>query len=386
MTWERHNWVQQKEAGERISDIAAQCQVSRKTVYKWIARFRRSGEQGLEDLSRARDEPGRRVGALWKERVRGARQQHPGWGAGKLRWLLEKEYGAAPSRSSIGRILLESGLTRARKRVARAQGTGVLAGADQPNQLWSIDFKGWRQTGDGSRCEPLTICDHATRYLLCCQSLESRRSEVVRPVMERVFREYGMPQRIRSDNGSPFASTGLCGLTELSVWWIELGLEWERIAPGAPQQNGRHERMHRSLEEAVMQPPAATLRQQQRRLEQFRQQYNQERPHEGLQWRVPAELYGRAQRDFPARIEPPQYAPGWEVRAVVSGEARWRWKRVFISHALNGKQVGWEPYQQGLWRVWFYGQWLGVWDETQSRFYSPVEWAKRLLKAHQQDG
>ena len=385
MSWERKTWIEQYQAGERISDIAAQYQVSRRTVHKWIERFDQFGEEGLQELSRAPQQHPRGVSAIWQERVRAARQQHRRWGAGKLRWLLEKAHGTAPSRSTIGRILLESGLTRARKRVAKAQGTGPLRTAEQPNQLWSINFKGWRRTGDGRRCEPLTICDHATRYVLCCQSLESTRTELVRPVMERVFGEYGLPERIRSDNGAPFASTGLCGLTELSVWWIELGIAWERIAPGSPQQNGRHERMHRSLEEAAMQPPASTQRQQQRRLEEFRRNYNEQRPHEALQQRPPAELYHRALREFPCRIHPPEYAGAWEERAVTSGEARWKSQRVFVSHALNGKRIGFEPLQDALWRVWFYGQWLGVWDERRQRLYSVVEWAKQSLRAHLQD-
>lgn len=385
MSWERRNWIELQQAGERVSDIAARCQVSRRTVHKWIARYEEFGEPGLEEWSRAPHEHPRAVDALWRERVRGARQTHPHWGAKKLEWLLKKHYGEAPSPSTIGRILLESGLTRARRRVGKAEGTGSLQGADRPNELWTIDFKGWRRTSDGERLEPLTICDHATRYLLCCQHLDSTRSERVRPVMERVFREYGLPERIRSDNGAPFASTGLSGLTELSAWWIELGIAWERIEPGRPQQNGRHERMHRSLEEALMEPPATTLRQQQRRLEDFRRDYNEQRPHEGLGQRTPAELYRRGEREF-GRVNPLEYPSDWEVRAVNSGEARWRCGRVFVSHALNGKRVGFEPWQGPLWRVWFHRHWIGVWDEGNGRWYSPAAWTKKMLKAHQQDG
>lgn len=385
MSWERKDWIERYQAGERISEIAADHEVSRKTVYKWVERYAEFGEQGLEELSRAPHSHPSAVEPVWRERVAAVRQRHRGWGAGKIAWLLKQQHGEpTPSPSTIGRLLRESGLTRSRRRAPKVQGTGALADADQPNQLWSIDFKGWCRTGDGRRCEPLTLADQATRYLLCCQHLDSTRSERVRAVMERVFCEYGMPERMRSDNGAPFASTGACGLTELSVWWIELGLIWERIAPGRPQQNGRHERMHRSLREWAMNPPAATMRQQQRRLEQFREYFNQQRPHEGLGQRVPAELYRRAMREYPRRIVAPEYGSNWGVRVVDGGRVSWNSERVFVSHALNGKQVGFEPFEEGRWRVWFYRQWLGVWDQRRDRLFRPQEW-ERWLKAHQQD-
>jgi transposase InsO family protein len=380
MSWERENWVEQHRAGERVSDLAERYQVSRKTLYKWITRFEQFGQQGLAELSRAPHRHPNAVGELWRERVRGARIEHPRWGADKLHRVLQQQHGEAPSIATIGRLLRECGLTRARRRTVKAQGTGALSAGEQPNQVWSVDFKGWRRTGDGTRIEPLTICDHATRYLLCCQGLESTRTELVRPVMTRVFLDYGLPERIRSDNGAPFAATGGCGLTELSVWWIELGMLWERIQPGRPQQNGRHERMHRTLGEAAMEPVSATARAQQRRLEEFRDEYNHRRPHQALGQQVPAALYVRAERAYPARIAAPEYAASWQVRSVHSGEVRWKMERVFLSHALEGKQIGWEPFETDLWRVWFYHQWLGVWDERRHRLYRPLEWERKRSK------
>jgi transposase InsO family protein len=375
MVWERQSWLEQYQSGERISDLAEQHGVSRKTLYKWMQRYERWGEPGLEELSRAPHSHPQAVDPVWRERVRGARMEHRRWGAVKIQQVLQQRHGATPSIATIGRLLGECGLTRPRRRRGHAQPSGELSSPDGPNQLWTIDFKGWRRTRDGCRAEALTVCDQATRYLLCCQCMESTRSELVRPVMTRVFMEYGLPEGIRSDNGAPFASTGGCGLTDLSVWWIELRLVCERIQPGHPQQNGRHERMHRTLQEEAMDRPAATLRAQQRRLDEFRHQYNHLRPHQALGQRTPASLYVPSPRVYPDRIREPEYGPDWQVRSVHSGEVRWS-GRVFVSHALEGKQIGFEPFETGLWRVWFYRQWLGVWDERSRRWHRPREWQR----------
>lgn len=381
MEWERAAWVADYQGGERISDIAERYQVSRKTVYKWIARHELYGEEGLRELSRAPHEHPQAVSPLWRERIRAARLGHRRWGARKLAWWLEQHQhdgeARVPSASTIGRVLSEMGLIEKRRRSPRARGTGELHPAQQANQVWAIDFKGWRRTQDGTRCEPLTVTDQATRYLLCCQGLESTRTELVQPVLERVFRHYGLPERMRSDNGSPFASVGGCGLSQLAVWWIELGIECERIDPGHPQQNGRHERMHRTLQEGAMEQPAATLRVLQKRLDQFRQEYNQQRPHEALGQRVPASLYQRAEREYPRRIEEPHYAPQARVRRVESGgRINLEGRRTFLSHALEGKWVGLEPEQEGAWRVLFYKQWLGVWEPQRDRLWRPWQWRR----------
>lgn len=381
MEWEREQWMQAYESGERLSEIARRHQISRKALYKWVERYQEYGLEGLKDLSRAPRNHPQAVSELWRERIRAARQNKPRWGAPKLAWWLRQQHGGEelPSVSSIGRVLRDSGLSQ-RRRHPRAHGTGALEQALQANHVWAIDFKGWCRTGDGVRCEPLTISDQATRYLLCCQALPSTRTELVRPVMERVFGEYGLPEWIRSDNGAPFAAKGECGLTELAVWWIELGIHSERIDPGHPQQNGRHERMHRTLQEAAMEPPASTARQQQRRLEAFRRDYNERRPHQALGQQVPAALYAPSPRIYTARSVEPDYGT-WPVRKVVDGgQIKWSGEKVFVSHALTGKLVGLEPVESGLWRVWFHRHWLGMWEEPLRRLWRPRQWAAQQAR------
>ena len=383
MEWEREEWIAEYEAGETVSEIARRHGISRKALYKWLRRYEAEGVAGLEDASRAPLQHPRAVSELWRERIRAARQEHYGWGAPKLEWLLKERYGKedVPSVSTVGRVLRDSGLSRRRRRI-RARGTGHLAEAEKANETWAIDFKGWCRTGDGARCEPLTLTDQATRYLLCCQALPSITGARVRPVMERVFEEHGLPGRIRSDNGAPFASRGECGLTRLSVWWIETGITLERIDPGHPQQNGRHERMHRTLQEATMQPPAATLRQQQRSMDLFRTEFNHQRPHEALGQRVPASLYVPSPRLYSRKIREPNYSPAWVRRSVdEGGQYKWNNKKVFVSHALGNKQIGFEPLEDGIWRVWFYHHGLGIWDERRHRLWRPREWQRHLDKA-----
>lgn len=386
MEWERATWIAEYEAGEKISEIGRQHQISRKTLHKWIERYQQYGSEGLCELSRAPAAHPQAVSELWRERIRGARIEHGRWGAPKLRWLLEQRHGkpGVPSESTIGRVLQESGLSGGRRREVRAHGTGHLHPAEHPNEVWGIDFKGWCRTGDGKRCEPLTITDQVARYLLCCQGLRSTRTELVRPVMERVFREYGLPERLRNDNGPPFASIGECGLTELSVWWIELGIGLERIDPGHPQQNGRHERMHRTLQEETMLPPAASMRVQQRRFDAFRREFNEQRPHQALGQQIPAAVYRSSARRYPERTPQPSYPPAWGVRRIGNGgQLRWLGERFFVSHALTGKPVALEPAGEGLWRMWFYQHWLGMWDQTHSRLWRPRQWQRRMKGTEQ---
>ena len=373
MEWEREKWIEEYVQGESIAEIARRHDVSRKSLYKWIERYELDGVIGLQDCSRAPTHYPHAIEAIWQERIAAARQEHPRWGAPKLEWLLKKSYSdQVPSASTIGRILKQLGLSQRRTR-KRARGTGPLSQADQCNEVWCVDFKGWRRTGDGQCCQPLTVTDHATRYLLCCQALTATRTELVKPVLERVFRHYGLPLRMRSDNGPPFGNTGACGLTELAAWLIELGTVCERIEPGRPQQNGRHERMHRTLGEITMAPVAATLRQQQKRFDEFRQEFNHDRPHQALGQQPPATLYQPSPRPWPRRTPEPAYGIDWKVRQVDGGRVKWTGVRVFISHALNGKHVAFEPVDDGLWRVWFYRHWLGEWNDRQKRLRRPHE-------------
>ena len=375
MEWERETWIREYLSGESISEIARRHQISRKALYKWIERYDKYGEEGLRDLSRAPGRHWQAVDAVWHERISAVRQEHKRWGAPKLQWLLEQRHGSEglPSVSTVGRILKQQGLTQSRTRKPGRR-RWPLSVAEKPNDVWCIDFKGWRRTSDGQTVHPLTVTDQATRYLLCCQGLPAMRTELVKPILDRVFRTYGLPLRMRSDNGSPFGDGRPCGLTELAVWWIELGIVLERIDPGCPQQNGCHERMHRTMSDATMTPPAATPRQQQKRFDDFRRHFNEERPHQALGQKLPAMFYEVSPRSWSGRVPEPVYGLGWGARPVNDGgQIRWAGTRFFISHALAGKQIGFEPVADGIWRLWFRHYWLGLWDERRQRVRRPHE-------------
>ena len=356
--------------------------VTRKTGYKWVERYESGGMEGLRDLSRAAHEHPNAVGEEMEERVMEQRRRHPYWGARKIHAVLERDGGAGriPAVSTIGAILRTNGLTVPRKQRKRARAsTQPLAHATEANKVWCADFKGWFRGGDGERIDPLTISDACSRYLLRCQVVRVADTAHSRPVFEAAFREYGLPERLRTDNGAPFASNGESGLTELAVWWIKLGIVPERIAPGKPQQNGRHERMHRTLKQATASPPAWDRRAQQRRFDEFRREYNDERPHEALAQATPASCYTPSLRAYPRRVGEPEYPREWLVRRVsAGGQMKWKSEAVFVSHALEGEAVGLEPIgERRVWRVWFSSYEVGVLDEAQSRIWRPEQWNRR---------
>jgi transposase InsO family protein len=272
------------------------------------------------------------------------RQAHMRWGPRKLKHILERDEPGRcwPAASTIGALLKREGLVVARKKRWRtAPYTEPLAHADEANRVWCADFKGWFRTADGERIDPLTISDAHSRYLLRCQAVEKTDTARVQAIFEAAFREYGMPEAIRTDNGAPFASRALAGLSRLAVWWIKLGIVPERIAAGHPEQNGRHERMHRTLKQEAAQPPAANRRKQQQVLDRFRQQYNEVRPHEALEMRTPAAVYQPSARTFPARVPEPEYPESMLVRSVrPHGHFRWNKSDVFLSEVLWGERVG----------------------------------------------
>ena len=339
-----------------IAELARQRGVSRKTAYKWIGRHKAAA--GLRDRSRAPHHHPNAVSAEVEGMILEWKKQYPLWGAPKIHSKLPE----GPAESTVGNILRRHGLTRQVRRRARATPTTrPLASAIGPNELWCVDFKGWFKLGNGRRCDPLTISDAYSRYLLCCQGLSGFTGrQTVQPLFERVFREYGMPAAIRSDNGAPFATVGLGGLSRLSVWWLKLGIKLERIEPGHPEQNGRHERLHRTLKEAVLQPPCRNLAAQQRAFDGFQSEYNEERPHEALNQHVPGEVYEPSRRDFPAQLLEPDYPAGWETRSVRSnGEIRWNNQLVYLSQALIGQRVGLKPESDGNWIIYFMGEDLG---------------------------
>jgi transposase InsO family protein len=354
-----------RESGESMTELCAHYDISRETGYKWVARFEEGGVAALADRSRrpARcpgQTPDRVVAAVLE-----ARRRHPTWGPKKL---LSRGWPLAvrPGLSTVSLILNRHGLVSARRRRPRPLRSGPPAAAiDRPNALWTIDFKGQFRTGDGTWCYPLTIVDHWSRYLLACRSLPSVRTDGSRAAVERVFREYGLPERIRSDNGAPFASALAVGrLSLLAVWWIRLGIVPERIQPGCPGQNGRHERLHRTLKRETARPPAATGTAQQRRFQRFRTEYNDERPHEALGQRPPTELYVPSPRPYPRVLPPLEYAAHMLVRRVAPcGSFKWHGRWVPISHTLIGQDLGFAEVDDGRWAVHFASVGLGYFDE-----------------------
>lgn len=360
--------------------------ISTKTGYKWLSRYGGEGVAGLQDRSRAPSDHPNEIDEETQELILQVRRAHPTWGPKKLLVVLrERERERTwPGKSTISEILKRNGLTVARKRRRRASpSTQPFSGCDAANQLWCADFKGWFKTGDGSRCDPLTVTDSHSRYLLRCQVVANLTHEVAQGVFEAAFREYGLPTAIRTDNGSPFASTGLGGLSRLSVWWLKLGIEPERIEPGEPQQNGRHERMHLTLKRETASPPAQTIRAQQKRFDDFCQEYNHARPHEGLDMGTPASVYRASERTYPARVQDPEYGREFEVRRVGDrGEFKWHGAKIFLGYALEGQLIGLRTWDDQYWKIYFGTLELGIFDSYARRVLTPRE-AARLGKTVQ---
>ena len=343
--------------GVSFVDLCRQFGISSKTGYKRVWRFEAYGWEGLGDRSRAPHSHPNRTSRAVAERLTTARREHPTWGPKKLvAWLRDVEPGESwPAPSTAGDILDRAGLVRRRKRRRSASPwSEPFAAAESPNDVWSIDLKGWFRTGNGVRIDPLTVQDAASRYLLVCNGLMRPRGPEVRRVLERAFREYGLPRAIRSDNGPPFASVGLGSLSSLAVWWVKLGIVPERIEPGHPEQNGRLERLHRTLKAETASPPLATPRRQQRAFDTFRQTYNEDRPHEALGQQPPARHYGLSLRGYPDRVCSPEYEAEVTVRRVrTNGEIKWRGDTIYVSEALTGEPVGLVPQDDRFWTIRF---------------------------------
>jgi transposase InsO family protein len=338
--------------------------ITRAWGHELVRRYRAGGYKGLQARSRAPHRHGRAMAQEAKSRILALRRARPSWGPKKLRAYLCRQHAAMawPALSTIGDLLKREGLVEARRRQRRPIAlTQPFGPVQASNDLWCIDFKGWFRTRDGRRCDPLTLSDAHSRFLLDCR-IVAPSDDGVRPVVDRAFRAYGLPAAIRSDNGPPFASaTAAAGLTRLAVHWIKLGIRLERIDPGQPQQNGRHERMHATLQLDGVLPPAANAATQQRRFNHFRQDFNTVRPHEALAFEVPASLYRPSPRGYPERIVEPQYAPHYAVRRVRSnGEIKWMGDTVFISEALVGEPVGIAEIETGDWIVRFADLPLGI--------------------------
>jgi transposase InsO family protein len=340
-----------------MTELCQRYAIARETGYVWLRRYRQTGAAGLIEHSRAAHRHGNQTPEGLEQLVLELRQAHMRWGPRKLKWVLERDEPGRnwPAASTIGALLKREGLVVARKKRWRtAPYTEPLAHAEEANRVWCADFKGWFRTADRQRIDPLTISDARSRYLLRCQAVEKTDTARVQAIFEAAFREYGMPEALRTDNGPPFASRAVAGLSRLAVWWIKLGIVPERIAAGHPEQNGRHERMHRTLKQEAAQPPAANRREQQRTLDSFRQEYNEVRPHEALAMQTPAAIYQPSARTFPERVPEPQYPETMLVRSVrPQGNFRWKKHDVFLSEVLWGERIGLLPEDDRWFTIYF---------------------------------
>lgn len=364
------------EGEESMTELCERFAVSRTAGYQLVNRYREEGERAFRPRSRAPHRIPWAVMPAHQEAILALRDAHPRWGPKKLRAKLCAQAPGQqwPAWSTIGDLLKRNGrVASRRRRPGVAPGPSTLAAALEPNAVWCIDFKGWWRTQDGMRCDPLTLSDAYSRMLLCAELLERCDYECSRRVLERVFREYGLPAVMRSDNGPPFASVGAGGLSRLAVWWVKLGITPERIAPAKPQQNGCHERMHRTLKAECAHPPAATRVAQQRRLDEFRAEFNHQRPHEALGQTPPVQHYQAALRRFPARLEDPVYPADYDLRRVRhNGELRWQGELVFLSESLSGEVIGLFENQHGDQEVYFGPVHLGTIDAVSLTLRRPA--------------
>jgi len=393
---QRVNFVLEIEKAERsFASVCRDFAISRRVGYKWWKRFRVEGLEGLRERSRAPRRRPKQSAACWRERAIELREQHPWWGPKKIRAKLRARFGAepgvvVPAASTLGTMLSRVGLVRrarGRRPATQSVERASLSEPHAPNEVWTVDFKGWFRTGDGSRCDPLTVTDLQSRYLLCVQLLRSPSFVQTQATLAGVFAQYGLPRVIRVDNGSPFGSRGAGGLSRLSVWWMRLGIGVEFIVPGHPEQNGSHERMHRTLKAETTRPPARTLRKQQVRLDQWRRYFNTERPHEAMGQQVPAKYYEASERRYPARLREVHYPVGWLVRRVRSnGQIKWQGRLRFIGEAFVGQLLGLKEIESGRHEVYFMERCLGALHKPSANFggLRPTAYARQNQRREKQ--
>ena len=364
---ERMRYVIRLKDGESMASLCREFEISRKTGYKILQRYEQCGVEGLSDRTRRPFRYAHQLPEQVEAAIVAARREKPSWGARKIRERLLRRLPHAvkvPACSTIHAVLDRHGLvSRPRlRRGTRAQGTALSQGLN-PNDLWCADYKGEFLLGNKRYCYPLTVTDHASRFLLLCEALESNKEDSAFRAFERLFQERGLPQAIRSDNGVPFASpNGLFNLSKLSVWWLRLGISIERIRPGHPQQNGRHERMHLTLKQETTRPAAANILQQQAKFDAFLEEFNQERPHEALAMKSPADVYTASRRTYLGIPEP--HYPFHDKTVVVTSCGRlclFR-KKINLSTSLAGQAVGIKEVDQGIWLVSFMDYDLGYID------------------------
>jgi putative transposase len=374
---EREAFVAAWRSGEfAMTALCERFGVSRPTGYKWIERSNAEGRAGLHDRGRAPHHhrnatPAAQVGAILA-----LKRRHLHWGPWTLHDWLCREHAQQrwPAVSTIGEVLKRHGLVKSRRaRPHTPPHTQPFAHIGGANDVWSADFKGQFRLGDARLCYPLTITDNHSRFLLCCQGLYHPRADLTRRHFEHTFREYGLPKALRTDNGAPFASIAVGGLSALSIWLIKLGVKPERIAPGRPQQNSRHERMHRTLKAATAAPPKANLSAQQRAFNRFQQEFNQQRPHRALGGgQRPGELYRPSPRPYPSRLPELVYPDDFILRKVRhEGHIRWQGHEVFVSKTLVGEPVALKSLDHDRWELYFGPLVLGIVDARRGKVLRP---------------
>ncbi len=388
MTWKATNPMEQKKMFIQAwltqqyskTQLCQQFGISRPTGDKWLARYHQNGLAGLHELSRAPKHHANAIAPEICELLVQAKLQKPHWGAKKLlAWLRQNHPNITLPADSTGDLILKrAGLVQPRKRRRQMSAdNSPFTNCDAPNQSWSVDFKGDFLMGNQKRCYPLTISDNYSRQVLLCQALGSTAHTGVQPMFERVFTEYGLPYSIRSDNGIPFASQSLGGLSRLSKWWIDLGIRPERINLGHPEQNGRHERMHRTLKDYLQQlnKIAANLSRQQIYFDEFIQEYNRERMHEGLDGLTPETLYQPSVRPYSNIILPYEYDSHCQVRRVRSnGEIKWQGRLFYVSELLAGEPIALQPHSDGLWQIFYRFQPLAWMNDKTHRIERLTQW------------
>jgi transposase InsO family protein len=362
-------FVAQVLEGEAMTDACRRFGISRKTGYKIFNRYKEHGLAALTDRSRRPVRYANQLPAQVESLIVALKREKPHWGARKLRELLVRRLNGdvrVPAKSTVHAVLDRHGLvSRARRRRNKAQGTPLSEGA-APNDLWCADFKGEFKLGNGRYCYPLTVTDQASRYLLLCEALESVREELAFTAFERLFQERGLPSAIRSDNGVPFASpNGLYNLSKLAVWWLRLGVQIERIKPGHPQQNGRHERMHLTLKKEATRPAGMNSLQQQARFDDFLDEFNTERPHEALAMACPAERYAPSSRAYGGLPDLQYPFHDRDILVTSCGRICMHRKKINISTVLAGQRLGITEVDEGIWLVSFMTYDLGYIDLEQ---------------------
>jgi transposase InsO family protein len=373
---ERLRFVARLLDGEAMSEVCREFGISRKTGYKIFGRYKEHGLEALTDRSRRPVRYANQLPAQIEGLIVGLKRDKPHWGARKIRELLVRRLAGdtrVPAKSTIHAVLHRHGLVKLPSRPRhRAAGTALSAGTT-PNDLWCADFKGEFKLGNGRYCYPLTVTDHASRYLLLCEALESTREDLAVTAFEQLFHERGLPQAIRSDNGVPFASPNrLFNLSKLAVWWLKLGIAIERIKPGHPQQNGRHERMHLTLKKEATRPPGMNSLQQQARFDDFVREFNDERPHEALAMKCPAELYTPSARPYNGLPELTYPLHDREILVTACGRICMHRKKINISTVLAGQMLGIKEVDDGIWIVSFMSYDLGFIDLEQ-RTLQPLD-------------